>query len=313
MSLAGRVCPRRYGYGAAAIATAPPIPATTLYVVGGLYGNRAALDALEAMLAAEPAPVRVCFNGDFHWFDVDGDDFGAVDRFVASHDAILGIVEAELLSVDDSAGCGCAYPADVDDATVARSNQIHARLKETAHRDAAAMTHLAGLPMHRRYRIADIDIGVVHGDADSLAGWRFGLAAIDDPGDEHWRREAFRRAAVRLFASSHTCLPLLRWFDRGAERQVVINNGAAGMPNFTGRREGLVSRLSCTPSSLPPMYGTHIGALHVDALPLGYDHDRWVRQFSASWPVDSAAHNSYYRRILEGPDHQPSHKGRRHE
>lgn len=313
MSAAGRACPLRYRYGASAIAEAPAIAATTLYVVGGLYGNLAALDALAGMLAAEDEDVTVCFNGDFHWFDVDPRDFAAVDRQVAKHDAIVGNVEAELLAENDSAGCGCAYPDDVDDATVARSNQIHARLKKTARQDRAAVAHLSRLPMIRRYRIAQIDIGVVHGDADSLAGWRFGLAAIDDPDDAQWRTDVFRRADVQLFASSHTCLPLLRRFDADGKSRVVINNGAAGMPNFRGRREGLVSRLSTRASPNPPLYGTRIGALHVDALPLRYDHDRWADQFLASWPADSAAHKSYYRRILDGPAHPPSPTGMRHE
>ena len=35
----GRVCPLRYRYGAAALAQIPPRSATSLYVVGGLYGN----------------------------------------------------------------------------------------------------------------------------------------------------------------------------------------------------------------------------------------------------------------------------------
>ena len=62
MSAAGRACPLRYRYGASAIAEAPAIAATTLYVVGGLYGNLAALDALAGMLAAEDEDVTVEIN-----------------------------------------------------------------------------------------------------------------------------------------------------------------------------------------------------------------------------------------------------------
>ncbi|MCB1915892.1 MAG: hypothetical protein KDG52_09270 [Rhodocyclaceae bacterium] len=312
MTAAGRVCPLRYRYGAAAIANAEPTGAATLYVVGGLYGNRAALDALAALVAAEPGPVRICFNGDFHWFDARADDFAAVDRWVAGHDATLGNVEAELLADEASAGCGCAYPEDVDDATVARSNRIHARLKQTARGDDDAIAHLARLPMVRRYRIAEIDIGVVHGDADSLAGWRFGLPAIDVADTHEWRHNAFQLAGVRVFASSHTCLPVLRCFGAGRGRIAVINNGAAGMPNFSDRREGLVSRLSSSPPPLPSLYGTRIGALYLDALPLRYDHDRWLSQFLRCWPAGSAAHESYYRRILRGPAHEPSLAATRH-
>src|SRR5690606_22904340 len=67
MSEAGRVCPLRYRYGAEALAAASELAAETLYVVGGLYGNPFALDAVEALAAMEPGPVRIVFNGDFNW------------------------------------------------------------------------------------------------------------------------------------------------------------------------------------------------------------------------------------------------------
>jgi hypothetical protein len=44
----------RYRYGPIAIAKAPERTADTLYVIGGLYGNLQALDAIEAMARAEP-------------------------------------------------------------------------------------------------------------------------------------------------------------------------------------------------------------------------------------------------------------------
>src|SRR5271156_1099516 len=134
MSAPGRVCPVRYRYGPGAIARAPERTAEILYVIGGLYGNIQALDAIEAMAAAEPGPVKLCFNGDFNWFNVDDAGFHAINERVLRHDAILGNVEAELSELSDDAGCGCAYPESVDQGVVERSNQIHAVLKETAAR-----------------------------------------------------------------------------------------------------------------------------------------------------------------------------------
>ena len=58
-------------------------------------------------------------------------------------------------------------------------------------------------------------------------------------------REAFARAGVRAFASSHTCLPVLQCFEGD---HAVVNNGAAGMPNFRGTRYGLATRISAAPS-----------------------------------------------------------------
>ena len=87
-----------------------------------------------------------------------------------AHDALQGNVEAEFGSADDDAGCGCAYPESVDAGVVARSNLIHAALKATAARQPAALAQIQALPMFRRYRVGSTTVGVVHGDAESLAG-----------------------------------------------------------------------------------------------------------------------------------------------
>ena len=302
MSEPGRSCPLRYRYAAAALAGAPEETADTLYVVGGLYGNLAALEALDALIASERRPVTVCFNGDFNWFNVDDTSFAAINRRVLEDHAIQGNVEAELNPDGSDAGCGCAYPPQVDDATVARSNRIHARLRETAARQPALRRQLAALPMYRRYRIADLSVAVVHGDADSLAGWRFDVAALDDPAQSPWRERAFADARVNLFASSHTCLPALRSFQFGGDRVAVINNGSAGMANFRASQHGVISRISAKPPPIEPLYGTELGKVRVDALPLHFDNARWRRQFLACWPAGSDAHTSYFERILHGPD-----------
>lgn len=309
MGGAGRSCPLHYRYGAAALGRAPRREVDTLYVVGGLYGNPVALDALEALLALEPAPCVVCFNGDFNWFNVDAAGFADINRRVLAHEAILGNVEAELLPDADEDGCGCGYPATVDDATVQRSNAIHARLKATARRYPAVLARLSTLPMFACYRVGALEVGVVHGDADALAGWRFDPAALDDPGEAGWRGEAFRAARVHVFASSHTCLPALRRWADDPDPRMVINNGAAGMPNFSGRSEGVVSRIALTAPPVAPLYGQRVGATRVDALPLAIDPARWLPQFLANWPAGSAAHVSYLRRILHGPEHTTRHAG----
>jgi len=172
VSTPGRVCPVRYRYGPGAIAGALERPAETLYVVGGLYGNPEAMDTVEAMARAEPGPVSLCFNGDFNWFNVDDANFRAINERVLRHDAILGNVEAELCEDSDAAGCGCAYPDSVDTLVVEHSNQIHARLKRTAVHHPDLLSRLRELPMVARYGIGAVRVGVVHGDAESLAGWR---------------------------------------------------------------------------------------------------------------------------------------------
>ena len=52
----------------------------------------------------------------------------------------------------------------------------------TARRHPALSAQIASLPMFARYRVGDCRIGVVHSDADSLAGWRFDVDALDGLG-----------------------------------------------------------------------------------------------------------------------------------
>ncbi|MEO7741919.1 MAG: hypothetical protein ABIR98_03170 [Usitatibacter sp.] len=295
---AGRNCPLSYRYSPRVFDRAPQLVADTIFVVGGLYGNCEALDAIVAMAEAEPGPATLVFNGDFHWFDVDPLDFGRVDREVARHVAIRGNVETEIAQDESDAGCGCAYPADVSDADVSRSNAILERLRKTACAVTGARERLAGLPMHLTARVGDARVGIVHGDAASLAGWGFAHDRLDAPGHSRWVEGAFRDACVDVFASTHTCLPALRAFDGG----VVANNGAAGMPNFTGTHFGLVTRISLSPSadSRCVFARRHAGAW-IEGVRVDYDHPRWLRRFERDWPAGSPAHRSYFRRIVEGP------------
>jgi hypothetical protein len=294
----GRTCPLSYRYSPRVFDREPQLIARTLYVVGGLYGNVEALDALESLAAREDSPVTLVFNGDFHWFDVDADDFAEVGRRVAAHRALRGNVETEIAHDDEAAGCGCAYPADVSDADVSRSNEILARLRETARGDDGARARLGALPMHLTARVGDARIAIVHGDASSLAGWGFAHDRLADPRHERWVESAFRDARVDVFASSHTCLPALRGFAGG----VVVNNGAAGMPNFAATRFGLLTRISARPYAGPEkVSGVERAGAFVEALRIDYDHEAWTRRFARSWPAGSAAHDSYFRRIADGP------------
>lgn len=65
-------------YGAEAIARLPAIEAETLYVVGGLYGNLPALDAIEAMASQEDGPLTLAFKHDFNGFNVDDTCFSGI-------------------------------------------------------------------------------------------------------------------------------------------------------------------------------------------------------------------------------------------
>jgi hypothetical protein len=297
---AGRVCPYDYRYSPRVFAHAADFVAETLYVVGGLYGNLAALAAVEELRSNERAPVTLVFNGDFHWFDAEPGWFAAIDHGVAPHRALRGNVETELArTVDIGAGCGCAYPESVSTDVVTRSNEILSVLQKAM--PSAVRERLARLPMHLVAKVGALRIGIVHGDATALAGWRFAHDELDDPTRLSWLDEIHGAAQVDVFASTHTCLAALRDFFFSRGRLTIINNGAAGMPNFSGTRLGVMTRIATAPSPHPPLYGIERDGIHIDAIALPYDHNAFLDRFSKRWPQGSPAHASYYSRIVDGP------------
>jgi predicted phosphodiesterase len=311
----GRSCPLAYQYQPEALAGPAQLEAETLYVIGGLYGNPDALRAVLERAEKEPGgPATMVFNGDFHWLDVDPEDFRTISGTVLAHHATKGNVEAELTSKDD-AGCGCAYPDYVDDDVVDRSNQIITRLRATAGRFPDLVRRLGELPRHLTASLGGQRIGIVHGDPESLAGWRLALEAME-PGDPDVRRQVgwrgrptttsdlldwFARANVDVFASTHTGLPFAQAIPDGRRERLVINNGSAGLPSFADTAYGVITRLSSRPQ--PPadsLYGTTIGTLCCDALPVPFDRGAWKERFLAQWPPGSPGHRSYFDRITGG-------------
>ena len=303
----GRACPVSYHYGAAALAREPELQIDTLWVAGGLYGNPFALDALLGAYERERGSKALVFNGDFHWFDVESNRFSEIQDAVDRRLATRGNVETELASPGEESGCGCGYPGWVDDVTVERSNRIHARLRETARRFPAAIERLAALPMHRVAEVGGERVAVVHGDADSLAGWGFSQERLSTPEGRAAAVRSFEESSARIFASSHTCLPVLQAFPGG---RLIVNNGAAGMPNFRGTGFGLATRISVRPST-SALYTERIMSTFVEAIPLDYDGAAWRRRFLAQWPAGSDAHRLYYERIVRGPRYEAAQAQRR--
>jgi hypothetical protein len=305
----GRTCPAAYGYSPSAFARPPELAGTVLYAAGGLYGNLLALHAIERMTALEREPALIVCNGDFHWFDVDPQDFLAVDRAVARHVALRGNVETEIAGDASANGCGCAYPEAVPDDDVERSNRIVARLRSVA-RAAQAQApglaqRLAALPMHLVAEVAGARIGIVHGDAWALAGWHFAHDALHADGNARRLAALFEQAGVDGFASSHTCLPALKTFATPLGDRFVVNNGAAGMPNLRGTRHGIVTRIAAVPVPAglraARLYGADLDGLYVDALAVHFDASAWDLAFARWWPPGSDAALSYGRRIVDGP------------
>jgi len=307
----GRTCPLHYRYSPAVFRRSPDLATDTLYVAGGIYGNSFALEALWQRAANEPGAVDVVCNGDFHWFDIAPEAFARVHHEALRGFALRGNVETELADARGGADCGCAYPEWVSEAEVARSNRIMTMLRATARAalDEAALVRLARLPMYAVATVGECRIGIVHGDHESLAGWQFGERALDDPAAQTNTANAFDAAGVDVFASSHTCLPVLRRFPRRDGDKVVINNGAAGMPNFRGTTFGLATRIGLAPAA-DALYGARVRNVHVQAVPLRYDAAAWEQAFLRQWPAGSPAHHSYHARIVGGPAYERSQAAR---
>ena len=307
----GRSCPLQYRYAPDVFARAADIHAETIYVIGGLYGNVPALSAILELADAESIPPTLVFNGDFNWFNIDNDGFQAVNREVLRHTALRGNVETELAQpagAEGIAGCGCSYPDYVDDADVARSNTIMARLQITAHAFPELTETLTSLPMHVVAEVGGSRFGVVHGDAESLAGWRFAHDGLHDPENIAWLQQICRDAKLAGFVSSHTCLPTFRRFADTGNGHFVINNGAAGMPNFSRTQYGLISRISVNPAGEGlSQYGGMAANVYVDAIPVHYDAEKFQKSFIENWPQGSAAHHSYFQRIVDGPAYTAPH------
>ena len=135
-----------------------------LYVVGGLYGNVAALDALEEGMERERRHglrIEVCFNGDFNFFNASTDAWARINQGVrALGHATAGNVEREALTGDG--GCGCAYPDYVDEAFADRASVIVERLRDVS-TDPDIAAWLSSLPFAKTYVVGGVRVCCVHG------------------------------------------------------------------------------------------------------------------------------------------------------
>jgi len=286
---AGRDCPPDYRLPPETFAGAPLFDCQTLYVVGGLYGNRQALAAVEKRLAAEP-DARLVFNGAAHGFDRDPEIFQQIEQGLSAHLVLRGHLETELGRASDS---GAAYPITVDKALVQRSNAIQAELKNTLLGLPGMAERLAARPATALVRVAGQRVAISPGDELSLAGWACSRESLSEPERQQQLDAWLQSADIRVLASSHTCSAVALNLEHGA----LINNGAAGMPNFAGGRYGLLSRIATTPHPAA-LYRCQRDGLFIEALPLNYEHHAFLADFDRQWPAGSPAALSYRSRIL---------------
>jgi predicted phosphodiesterase len=311
---AGRFCPADYRIDQKLFAKSQATMEFDLvYVVGGLYGNTEALRVICDAFEADPVSNKcMIFNGDFHWFDVSAAEFLEIEFQTSKYMRLRGNVETELARDvkvgDEDVGCGCAYPDEVSSKEVDYSNAIIQQLRATYRQlceSGNLTTNLNELPMATRFQIGGVGVAVTHGDTDSLAGWNLAHHRIESTLADELAHK-LDVLEVDVVASSHTCLPALH----KSKGKLVANNGAAGLANFQGDTTGLITRIvrkstdNAMNLKLPIAYQTDLvsncGAVNVKALKVPFNNPAWQHKFIAQWPRESAAYESYWKRIQLG-------------
>lgn len=299
--------------------------ARVLYVVGGLYGNTAALDALSSVVRQEEEKdgVAVVFNGDFNFFNATHESWVSVNSRIRNFAretgaqrtlATLGNVELEVSTTPRGSpvGCGCAYPEQVDPDVALRAAEIVTRLHDVA-MDSETTEWLRSLRKTSTWRVGTSRIGVVHGDFDCLNGWTLAAEAfVDDAWQPTSPEEVSRHleiAELDVLACTHTCLAYMLHVRN--DGKIVVNNGSAGMGNFKDDARGIVTRISDVESAASPVDALYSLSLDnnnvkVEAIPLKFGLDEWLAEFESVWPPGSPAHVSYHDRIKHGVGHWPS-------
>ena len=263
-----------------------------IYIVGGLYGNRYALEIFNKMTHDENA--KVVFNGDMHWFDVEKEDFLKIEELSKDSIKLLGNVEFELLNNTSSLGCGCNYPEDVSDGVVERSNVIHNMMKENIKGDQI----LNDIKERSKTLVLDFfgkKIAITHGDEKSMSGWGCSNENLKLVSRKKELDNWFKENDIDILATTHTCLAVV--YDNG--RNIVINNGAAGMANIKGETFGLFTRIAKN-SHKKAIYSEYRDGLYVELVKVDFNIEKFKLWFEKVWPDDSPASISYKNRIING-------------
>lgn len=262
-----------------------------LYVVGGLYGNKLALDIINKKAKEENA--QIIYNGDMHWFDVKKEDFSNIEE-KSTGIKLLGNVEFELINPEDNLGCGCNYPEDVDQGVVERSNIIHRIMKN----NVAGDTVLEDIKTRNKAAVVNFQnkkIGITHGDEKSMSGWECSHDNLQKKERQDEISKWLVDNNIDILATTHTCLPVI--YNNG--KNIVINNGAAGMANIKDSTYGLITRIAKTPSK-DAIVSEKIDDLHVELVKIEFDITNFVNWFDSIWSENSPASISYKNRIVNG-------------
>ena len=290
--------PASYRYPPRVFDRAPEIVADTLYVVGrALRQRRGARRVLALARASAPAHARL--QRRLPLVRRGAGRFRARRREALAHPALRGNVETEIAGEDSGAGCGCAYPAGRErrgrDRAPTRSSSGCARPRARSRQLRERSGRAADAPRRARGRRARGHRARRCGVARRL-GLRAGPARRPAPRALDRERVPRRAASTCSRAATPACRPAARSIRGGG---VVINNGAAGMPNFDGdpvrRRHAHLQR--------PARRGAlrHDGSRRSSSRrsPSSYDTAAGCA-LPRAWPEGSPG-TPYFRRIAHGP------------
>lgn len=298
----GRICPLDYSIDKESFKKFRIIENSTIYIVGGLYGNLEALKEITNMAEEEyykyNSKVFIVFNGDMHWFDKKAEDFQSIEEMSDGCEKLLGNVEMELFRENDiGVGCGCAYPVYVDNDIVERSNIIHKELKKVMNRLPKYKNILSHRKKNMTVQIFGQNIAITHGDEKKLGGWECSRENLNRIDRQEELNKWFKDNDIDILATTHTCSPAALKLVNG----IVINNGASGMPNFKGKIYGLITRISLYKYDAA-IYREKMKNLYVEAVAIKYDSNKFLKWFDDVWNIGSEASLSYRDRIVKGTD-----------
>ncbi|QCD53148.1 calcineurin phosphoesterase [Campylobacter sp. RM16192] len=262
----------------------PELQTDELWIAGGMYGNIYAIEKLNEVALGK----TIVYNGDLHWFDASKESFDKVEELSKDSIKLNGNVEVELKRVENL-GCGCNYPSYEQEVIVKNAELIHARLKSigsdfSIFEDRKTTMHV---------NVAGVKVAITHGDEKSLNGWGFDHEVLKTKTRQDEIFNWFQKTKFDIIATSHTCKAAVLNFSN----KVILNNGSAGMPNFSEFVSGLVTRIASTPNE-KALFRSKIGDVFAELILLKYNKKEFLRYFEELWSEDSAASISYKARIL---------------
>lgn len=267
---------------------------STIYIVGGLYGNFEALKTIKDFASNEDEYPLIIFNGDIHWFDIYEDDFLKVENLIKNDIKLLGNVEYELINPNNNLGCGCNYPEDVDDEVVERSNDIHSTMKDNL-KNSSILNDIRTREKTYVLEYLGKKIAITHGDEKSLSGWDCSIDSLKDKNREQNLNLWLEENKVDFLVTTHTCLPVVKKLNK----KYVLNNGSSGMANIKGTTYGIFIRISNKPCS-QAIISIKEDNIYLELVKVDFNVESFINWFDNIWNSKSPASISYRNRILNG-------------